>query len=543
MEDPSTSADFGDGLLMREGYTIVWLGWEFDVPPPRLRLDAPRARLPSDLTVEPLAIDIVVNERVTESLLVDEPLRPSAPYPPADPRSPTDVLTVRDRFWDAGEPIARERWQFATAANGLPVVRLDGGFDPGRWYRVTYRASNPVVAGVGLAAIRDAASAFRYRTDLPIRGTSAYAFGQSQTGRLLREFLYEGFNVDERERRVFDGLWIHIAGAARGTFNDRFATPASGDQYRATQFPFADAEETDVDGTGAGLQSIYAVDKRPKVFYTNTPVEYWGGGRAAALTHTSVDGKRDLVVPDNVRMYLLAGAQHLVAPFPPGAPLPPDATGDQRAAARSGGQQLGNPLPQANAMRGLLRAWHAWIAEEVAPPPSRYPRRDDGTLVDAGALRFPSIPGVADPRTITGPAREVAGRLAPLPFLVPAVDSDGNETAGIRDPELAVPLATTTGWNFRSAQIGNPGELMPVGGSYIPFALTRAERERRGDPRPSIEERYRDRADYVERIRAAANELIRERYMLAEDLDVVLERAEQHWDFATRGRAASSGIR
>ena len=201
----------------------------------------------------------------------------------------------------------------------MPKLQLDGGFDPGRWYRVTYRPSRPVVAGVGLAAFRDAASAFRYRSDLPVHGHTTFLFGISQTGRFVRQFLYEGFNVDESGRRVFDATWAHIAGAARGSFNERFAAPSQGDLFETTQFPFTDTVETDIDGSRDGLLSRYTADQLPKIFYTNTPVEYWTGGRAAALTHTSIDGTRDLVLPDNIRLYLLAGTQHGSGPFRPRA--------------------------------------------------------------------------------------------------------------------------------------------------------------------------------------------------------------------------------
>jgi hypothetical protein len=544
--DPTTLAELGDGLLMREGYTLVNVGWELDVPPPGLRIDAPRAQLPAEEPVEPLGVDIIVNERAAESFLIDEALRPSAIYPPADPLSAADMLTVRNRFWDPAETVPRDRWRFASAPNGLPKIVLDGGFDPGRMYRVTYRASAPRVAGAGLAALRDAASAFRHRTDLPVRGRSAYAFGISQTGRFLREFLYDGFNVDEQERRVFDALWIHIAGAARGSFNMRFAVPAHGDMFAATRFPFADQDEADVDGTRDGLESRYPPKQRPKVFYTNTPVEYWGGGRAAALTHTAVDGARDLTLPDNVRMYFLAGTQHSVSPFPP-ARTPPTvaaaAATRGNPAARADGQQLSNPLPQMNVMRALLPALHEWVTSGKEPPPSRYPRLADDTLVPIEKVGFPALPGVADPRRIVGPARVMRGKVVPLPHLVPQVDRDGNDVAGIRDPELAVPLATTTGWNFRAERIGNPSEIYPLLGSYIPFAATRAAREASGDPRPSIEERYKGYDDYASRVRAAAQSLIHDRYLLEEDLEWVLERARSHWDYATRDASSVSGGR
>jgi hypothetical protein len=529
--DPTADADFGDGFLMKEGFTLVTVGWEVDVPAPLLRLDAPRATLPAGVD-DRISVEFVYNERLTEALLIDDLGRPPVIYPPVDPASATDVLTVRDKFWDEGTVIPRERWRFLTSENGgsasPPKVQLDGGFEPGRFYRVTYRAAGALVAGAGLAAIRDAASAFRHRTDLPIKGRAVYAYGISQTGRFLRQFLYDGFNADERDRRVFDALWIHIAGAARGSFNERLATSSHGDAFKPTKFPFTDDQQADADGTRGGLQSRYRTDLRPKVFYTNTPVEYWGGGRAAALTHTSLDGKRDLALPDNVRMYVLTGTQHGEAPFPPPA-----------RGARNNGQQLLNPTAHSHVMRALLRAWHEWAANGTAPPASRYPRLADKTLVAARDIKFPALPGVADPRGVEPPGRIVKGKVTVLPHLVPQVDADGNDLGGIRTPEVAAPLATTTGWNFRDASVGNPGVIYQLIGSYIPFAPTKAARQANGDPRPSVEERYRDMDDYLRQIRDHARKLIEERYVLQEDLDDILSRAKNHWTYVTTTRATT----
>lgn len=531
--DPKGSLDVGDGLLMREGYTVVIVGWEGDIPAPALRVDAPPANLPPETRTDLLAVEIMVNERSSEAYLIDDPAgRPPVNYPPASASNPSDRLTVRDHFWDAGVEIARQRWRFVAAPNGTPKVQLDGGFEPGRYYRVTYDVGAAHVAGVGLAAIRDAASAFRYRSDLPVHGRSAYSVGQSQAGRFQRQFLYDGFNVDERGRRVFDGMLIQIAGAGRGGFNERFAIPTHGAMFTATRFPFTDLDETDVDGNRDGLLSRYKPAQRPKIIYANTGVEYWGGGRAAALTHTAADGGHDLTLPPNVRVYFLAGPQHIEAAFPPQR-TPPVAGATVSPGDRSGGQQLNNPIPQTNVMRALLRTLHLWAASGVAPPASEHPRLDNGTLVAAEAVRFPRLPGVADPRRIAGPARMVGGKVSPLPHLVPQVDGDGNDLGGIRDPDAAVPLATTTGWNFRGAAIGNPDDIYPLLGSYIPFARTQAGRGQAGDPRLSIEERYRDRADYLDRVRAAAIDLVKRRFLLEEDVDVVMARAAAHWAFAT----------
>lgn len=527
--DPSTAAGAGDGFLMNEGYTLVWVGWEFDVPATALHLNAPPVTLPDSVHVDPLSVDLVVDERTTEAFIVDAPSRPPVMFPPLDAASAADRLTVRTSFWEAEVTIPRERWRFVPGG-GLPKLRFDDGFAPGMLYRVTYRPAYTVVSGVGFAAMRDAAAAFRQRTDLPVHGTRAYVYGNSQTGRFLRTFLFDGFNVDERDRRVFDAMWIHIAGAARGFYNRRFATPSHGDPFAPTQFPFADADETDVDGSRGGLQSRYRPEQRPKVFYTNTPVEYWGGGRAAALIHTSVDGTRDRVVPENVRIYLLSGGQHLPFPFPPDRRSVPGPNG------RNGGQQLPNTLPQKDIMRGLLRAFHQWAAEDIAPPPSQYPRLRDATLVALPQVKFPPLPGVADPRTIVGPGRMSGGTMVPLPFLVPQVDQDGNDVAGIRDPEVAVPLATFTGWNFRDARTGNPEDISQLLGSYIPFPRTRDEARQRRDPRRSIAERYRSLDDYMRRITTATDDLIRRRFLLAEDRDPVLARAREHWLFAVTPR-------
>lgn len=504
-DDPTAIGDFGDGFLLREGYTLVWVGWQFDVAPPLVRVEAPPVVPDSP---GPVRLTFIVNSRQEDVSPGDLPA-----YPAANPDDPASTLTVRDRFWDTPTPIARGQWRILPG-DGRPRIALDGGFEPGRVYEIAYQATGARVAGVGLAAIRDAASAFLRRDDMPVRGRSAYAFGLSQSGRFLRQFLHDGFNVDEEGRKVFDAVWPHIAGAGLGSFNEPFAMPGYS-SFPATRFPYTDREQQDGQGRRGGILAGYRANQVPRVFYTNSSVEYWGQGRAAALTHLSPEGTRDADLPDSVRLYLLAGSQHVPAAFPP---------------ARAAGQLPGNPVPHADVMRALLRALHRWAAEGLRPPDSRYPRLRDQTLVRATNVRFPAIPGVSDPRTLTGPGRLVDGRVASLPFLVPQVDGDGNELAGIRVPEVAVPLATTTGWNFRSETVGNPGDIVSLLGSYVPFAATRAEREARNDPRRSIDERYRSRADYLRRVEEAAADLVRRRYLLQEDVAGIVTRAAAQWD-------------
>jgi Alpha/beta hydrolase domain len=492
---------------MKDGYTVVWVGWQFDVEAPNLRVAAPAVNVPGRVRVS-----FVPDDRRTEMAPADLPQ-----YPPTNSDDPSATLTVRDRFWDKPTAVARDRWRL-TVANGRPRIAMDGGFEPGRVYEVEYNGSGARVAGVGLAAIRDAASAFVHRTDLPVRGRSAYVFGISQSGRFLRQFLHDGFNVDERDRRVFDLVWPHIAGAGQGSFNERFAMPGYS-SFPATRFPYTDLEQQNAQGVRDGILAAYKPDQLPKVIYTNTSVEYWGQGRAAALTHTSIDGKADATVPENVRIYLLSGTQHGEAAFPP---------------SFGTGQAMGNPTPQANVMRALLRAAHQWAASGAHPPDSRYPRVRGETLVPAAAIRFPAIPGLGDPRIIEGPGTMIDVRFSALPFIVPRVDADGNELAGIRVPEVSVPLATTTGWNFRAERVGNPTTIVALLGSYLPFARTKAERDARRDPRLSIEERYSGRDDYLQRIRTAAAALVKDRFILEQDVEDVVQRATRHWEYATR---------
>ncbi len=505
--DPAALADFGDGFLMREGYTVVWVGWQFDVAPPLMRTEAPAV---TGARPGMVRFTFIPDARDSELSPAEMPV-----YPPAGTTTAADSLTVRDRFWDAPSAIPRERWRLVLGAE-RPRIALDGGFEPGRIYELTYLATGGRVAGVGLAAIRDAASAFVRREDMPVRGRSAYAFGLSQSGRFLRQFLLDGFNLDERGDKVFDAVWPHVAGAALGSFNDPFAMPGYA-SFPATRFPFTDAVQEDARGRSGGILSRYGAYAQPRVFYTNSSVEYWGQGRAAALTHTTADGTRDAHVPDAVRIYLIAGSQHGPAAFPP---------------SRGAGRHPANPVPHAGVMRALLRALHRWTTAGDRPPDSRHPRLDDRTLVRPEDVRLPHIPGVSHPRTITGPAEVLDAQVVPLPFLVPQVDDDGNEVAGIRVPEVAVALGTATGWNFRPENAGNPGAIVPLLGSYLPFARTRAGREAAGDPRPSIEERYRGRADYLARVEEVVRDLVRARYLLEEDTERILERAAAQWDHA-----------
>jgi hypothetical protein len=451
-------------------------------------------------------------------------VRDLAHYDAVDSAGSDGQLTVRSRFLDKGEPIAPTKWHVKGH-----TVTLDDGFEAGKTYEISYRAANPPVAGLGLAAMRDFASWLKNKPAAHGPVKYAYAYGASESGRYLREFLYEGFNTDERDRQVFDGVMAHIAGAARIDLNARWSTPISLGVHSATAFPFADAATRDpVSGAQEGLlDNPRARTHQPRIFYTNTPVEYWGTGRVAALVHTTPDGTADLKLPDNVRVYFFAGTQHSPARFPPTV---------------GSGQQLDNPVEYVWTLRALLLAMHRWVSAGTTPPASAFPTLADGTLVQASAIRFPSIPHVTSPATLSAGARVAnpliaggAGAGVPLPLLVPAVDQDGNERTGIRLPDVAVPLATYTGWNFRNPAIGASGDLVSLLGASIPFPVTRAAREASNDPRRSIEERYASRDEYLAQVEKAADGLVLRGYLLIDDVPRIVQRATDTWDTLVGG--------
>jgi hypothetical protein len=525
VNDPSSEADLGDRFLLRHGFTLAWVGWEFDIPkqPGLMKLNPPIAT-DNGKTVTGIVHAAFTASTADTAWVVTDLMN----YDAVDPDGTDSTLTVRQAFLAKGTAVARGTWHLKGH-----TVTLDGGFVPGMTYEVSYRAADPPVAGLGLAAVRDVATWLRHDANSLAPSKFAYAFGSSQSGRFLREFLYDGFNTDERDRQVFDGVMPHIAGASRIDLNARWSAPRGLGVYGATAFPFADARVHDpISGLDDGLlDNPRAKAHQPRVFYTNTPVEYWGTGRVAALVHTSPDGKTDLPLPENVRVYFFAGTQHGPARFPPEV---------------GPGRERANPVDYWWTMRALLLAMHRWVSEGVPPPPSSYPTLRDGTLVAASSLGFPAIPGSASPRELTAGFRianpllpDGAGPGAALPLLVPAVDADGNERAGIRLPDVAVPLGTYTGWNFRHVTTGSPFELVSLLGSFMPLAATKADRASSHDPRRAVEERYASRDAYLAQARQSADALVQKGYLLNDDVPRVMQRAGDTWDLVTHAGSRS----
>lgn len=530
--DPTSEADFGDAYLLRQGYTLVMVGWQFDVPKGtgRVGFDPPIATENGQSISGWVRMWFLSNEAVPSMPYIGGYNTPA--YPPLDPQNPEYRLTVREKVFAPARVIPRDEWQFARMENGRVVsdvnsIYLKSGLKAGWTYEVAYETENPPVAGLGMAAIRDMASKLKHDPGSIAPGRYAYMYGASQTGRLIRQLVYDGFTIDEQERKAFDGIFVQTGATSRGSFNERFALPNEVGSFNQTKFPILYTTTTDpVTGRREGLGMRIPAGLEPKIMLVDSSSEYWDRGRVAALRHLSIDGTEDLEDAPNVRVYMLAGTRHGAGSLPP---------------ADRGGQFKENTNNYTWAQRGLLAALDGWVREGTEPPPSSHPRLVDGTLVAQSEITFPDVPGVQWPLNVPGGYRaDVPGSDSALPFFVPNVDADGNDTSGIRLPELAVPLATLTGWQFRSERIGLPHVLVSLAGAYIPFAKTRAERERSGDPRLSIAERYSSRADYLTKIEASARSLAAERYILTEDVEPIVEAAGQHWDYAM-GSSTPSG--
>ena len=544
-EDLSKSA--GDAWLLRNGFTVVALGWQWDaVGTSALHLFAPIAKdhgititglLRGDFMLPAKADEIPLGHLMPGSIGGSE-------YPVADPDDPRNTLTVRDSREGERTVIPRSEWQFAATVNGKLArnnrsLHLNGDFQPGRIYEYVYVVKDPVIAGLGLAAVRDFASYAKHASDSVAPAKRVLGEGISQNGRFLRHFLYQGFNADEEGRIALDGVLSHVAGAGRGSFNHRFAQPSRDAQptssifFPTDVFPFTDEPETDPEtGEKGGLLDRAKADRIvPKIFLSYTSYEYWG--RAASLIHTTADGEHDATIGPNVRIYHFTGLQHYSGPFPP---------------ARGEGPLLGQlpqtPLPIRFFWRAMITNMDGWVRSGAAPPPSKYPTIAEHTLVPLGKLSFPHIPGVNVPSDANGAYRLDFGprwkegiittqppRVGKaFPVLVPQVDEDGNELGGIHLPEISVPLATYTGWNLRDPSIGAPTQRLPFEGSFIAFGKTAAARTAASDPRKSIAERYNGREDYLKRFADVTDELIKQRWILPEDRAALLERGSEEWD-------------
>lgn len=558
--NPTRLADFGDAWLFRHGYTFAALGWQWDVPnlPHILRLYAPVAHDGKQPITGLLRDDFTPAAPTTDWPLghITQGHVGGTEYPVAEAlevanQDPRNVLTVRDTPYGPRHTIPHSAWTFTAPAagatnGGIHLGVFDGtqGFQPGRVYELVYVVKDPVVAGLGFAAVRDFASWLKYDTTAVTHVDRVYAAGISQCGRFLRDFVYQGFNQDESGRMALDGILAHVGGGGRGDFNYRFAQasrdaqPMSSIYWPTDIFPFTDEDETDPanpSAPAAGLLDRTQAERDvPKVFLSHTSYEYWS--RAASLITTTADGQRDMPIDPSVRVYFFAGLQHFSGPWPP-----------WRGAGEFASQNPESPLAIRWFWRAMITNMNAWVRDGVAPPPSSYPHIADGTLVPRDKLAFPAIPGIHAPNNDNeafaldyGPDWQQTRILALQPpivgaqysVLLPQVDADGTDRAGVHLPEITVPLATYTGWNLRDPATGAPDERVSFLGSYIPFAKTAAERKSSGDPRMSIEERYSGRDDYLVRYAKTVDDLVHQRWILPEDAPLLKEQGAKEWDYA-----------
>jgi hypothetical protein len=549
--------EFGDGFLMSQGYTVAWVGWQYDMAeqPGRLRLSAPLAHEADGKEIHGLVRSDFTPAEKREDMPLGHILLGAdggKSYPVDDPAGERNRLTVRDTPTGERKNIPRSEWSFAHVVQGQLTadphyVHLNSGFLPGKIYEAVYTAKDPAVVGVGLAAVRDFLSYLKYDPQATAPVKRAYAVGISQSGRFLRHFIYQDFNADEQGRQVMDGVISHVAGAGRGSFNHRFAQPSRDAQpmsslfFPTDLFPFTDLpeEDPDTDKKAGLLDAASKSHTVPKIFYTNTSYEYWG--RAASLIHTTADGKKDAPLAANTRVYFLAGLQHFTGPFPPekSAQGNPDYTAQQKQ----------NPNPIQWYWRALITDMDQWVKNGKEPPQSTHPKIAEKTLVPLAQWSFPKIPGINKPKEVSLAYhidREVSFMslnthqeemiiIEPprvgnaYGVLVPQSDADGNDLGGVRLPELQVPLATYTGWNLRDPAIGAPEQRVSFIGSWIPLARTADERKKSGDPRLSIRERYASREEYLQKFEQAARKLVEQRFLLQEDLPAILERGKLEW--------------
>ncbi len=530
-----------DAFLFKQGFTVAWLGWQFDLPKGAIRMEAPAAN---------------VNGLVRQSAIATSAgihlwrLGGASDYCAADAAQPDAQLLVKSHFDEPGRALPRASWAFAHIVDGKVTpdpcaVVLQDEFETGLFYELIYRGVHPPLAGLGEAAVSDFVSWLKFGgVASPVREHPAtlsrvLGYGYSQSARFLRDFLYRGFNADERGRQAFDGLFIASAGSGRGSFDHRYAMPGEAgnsvlsDLRPVDLFPFTDGIETDpVTGMRDGLlRRAESSHTAPKIFYTYSSTEYWA--RVGSLAYTTVDCTQELPLSTRARLYFFAGTPHSHFPFPP-----------TRSAAY---ENYGNFASADWSFRALLLDLDAWVAKGAKPPDSSYPHLG-ADLVSRDRNEFPKVPGVEFPpymprnwRADYGPDFLTKGVIVneppklgqPYTVLVPRVDRDGNDSGGIALPDVAVPLGTFTGWNYQFPKLANLDYLSGLVGSFIPFPLTAEERKASGDARRSIAERYSGRDDYIEKVRAAVQTLVSRRLLRAEDVNAIVEQSAARWDYLT----------
>jgi len=534
--------ELANSFLMPRGYTMVWSGWDFSAGADNSdyvsTMTFPIAKNRDGSSITGPAYEYIVAQGMSYELN----------YPAATLDQSKATLTHRVKLNDTPQGIPASGWKYNADGTAVSLLPAGTSFTAGDIYEFSYTAKDPTVNGLGFAAIRDWNAYLKYETKdaagnvNPLAGdvTRIYTEISSQPGRMLNDFRNLGFNQAENGRKVFDGMMQWIAAGDGINMNYRFSQPGRTERNRQDHlyvegvFPFANVSTTDplTGKTGSRYDRCTATNTCPLGMEIYSANEYWV--KAASLLHTDPTGTRDLPDSPFTRNYFISSHQH----------------GTGNATAKGACQQFQNPLDSAPVQRALFIALDEWSTKGTLPPASQVPSLSDGTLVPANATGFPTIPGVMNnglkttrylfnygpnfyatgiptinPPVITPPYQDNRANGAIYPSFVPKTDSDGNDVAGLRLPDVTVPLATYTGWALRGgAQAGDGCE---GSGQYIPFAKTKAERMASGDPRLSIEERYPRFSAYYDAVKKAIDDMVARRVMLREDAQRNLDRLVQ----------------
>ena len=545
----TSNVSSGNAFLMEKGYTIVFCGWQADVPdiPGLIGLHGPNAEQDG----QPLVGDIM-NQYQTNELTSIFPLadRYHKTNPAVEENISSAKLYVGDYPDGNFELVSNDLWSLIRVEDQEiepepSHIFMKDGFEPGRIYQLIYKGVGSRLVGLGFAAVRDVSIFLKQETNSmnPADGEVDHviSFGVSQSGRFLREYIYTGMNIGEHGELAMDGIIPHVAGGMRGEFNLRFGQPSKDICYIIPGlFPFSDFAQVDpVSGEVSGLlDTCRAQSTVPKIMFTNTSAEYWRGD--AALIHTNLSDSSDGQNISNVRNYHFAGTQHGSGIYPPE---------EVREADGIRGAHPFNAVDYSPLLRGLLERLRTWIQEGLEPPTSCHPSFKNGSARNSSEVikNFENVNGIRTPfktlnamRLNYGEHLEVgrttilpAERGEKFPSFVSDVDDTLNEIAGIRLPDVSVPLYSNTGWNPRHESIGNEGLLIGITGglcgSSVRLPITEEQRISLGDPRPSIESLYRSKKDYLIKVEEEVKSLAKDGYVLEDDIeDICIEAASRY---------------
>ena len=542
--DPGSVTDaplLANSFLMPQGYSMSFSGWDFSAGTStadfNTTITLPIAHNPDGSSITGPSYEYIVNAGSSYALT----------YPAATLDQSKATLTHRVHLNDTPKKIPASGWQYIADGTAIALLPAGTSFVPNDIYEFSYTAKDPTINGIGFAAVRDWNAWLRYEmkddagTANPLAGdiTRIYTEVSSQPGRFLNDFRYLGFNQAENGKQVFDGMMQWIAAGDGISMNYRWSQPGRTERNRQDhlfvegRFPFANVMTTDpitgkMDSRYARCTLTRTCPFAMEIFSAN---EYWV--KAASLMTTDPTGTKDLPDSPFTRIYFMSSMQH----------------GTGNGASKSNCQQFQNPLDSQAVQRALFTALDKWVTAATLPPPSQFPKLSDGTLVkpDQTSTGFPPIPGVTysglkttryllnygpnfyatgiptlNPPTITPPYQDNPANGRIYPSFVPKTDADGNDIAGIRLPEVQVPLATYTGWALRASP--QDGDGCEGAGQYIPFPKTKADRLASGDPRLSIEERYGDYETYSSFLRKAIDNLVRSGFLLPSDAEAALNK-------------------